>query len=215
VALYRQLQRTGRPLMVVLNKVDVLDRAVLPEVLAHVEGELGSKVIAISAKKGIGLANRFFPHIIEAHPQLAVSLGRALPAYRRQAARRLVRNASTFNALVGAEPVPGLDIPLLLSVQVRLVMRLAALYGQSMTTRSAKELVSTIAGGIAFRYLAAEVAKLLPGVGWAVAGVIAAISTWTIGQVAIRYFDNEQSLAPRRMKRLYRRFLRWRGAQDA
>jgi small GTP-binding protein len=215
VALYRQLQRTGRPLMVVLNKADVLDRAVLPEVLAHVEGELGSKVIAISAKKGMGLANRFFPRIIEAHPQLAVSLGRALPAYRRQAARRLVRNASTFNALVGAEPVPGLDIPLLLSVQVRLVIRLAAVYGQSMTTRSAKELISTIAGGIAFRYLAAGVAKLLPGVGWVVAGVIAAISTWTIGQVAIRYFDNEQSLTPQRMRRLYHRFLRWRGAEDA
>jgi small GTP-binding protein len=213
--LYRQLQKAGRPLMVVLNKVDVLDRAELPCILVHIESTLDTAVISISAKKEIGLADRLLPRIIEAHPPLAVSLGRALPTYRRQAARRLVRNASTFNALVGAEPVPGLDIPLLLSVQVRLVLRLAAVYGQSMTARSARELVSTIAGGIAFRYLAAEVAKLVPGVGWAISGAVAAFSTWTIGQVAIRYFDAERSLTPLQVKRFYRWLLRRRSVQDA
>jgi small GTP-binding protein len=213
--LYRQLRQTDRPLMVVLNKVDLLSRNELSNILPQVEDRLDTRVIPISAKKEIGLANRFFPRIIEAHPQLAVSLGRALPIYRRQAARRLVRNASTFNALVGAEPVPGLDIPMLLSIQVRLVLRLAAVYGQSMTARSAKELISTIAGGMAFRYLAAEAAKLLPGVGWVISGAVAAAGTWAIGQVAIRYFDSESSLTPQRMKRLYRRLLRRQGIQDA
>ncbi len=213
--LYRQLQKIERPLMVVLNKVDVLDKTELPHILAHVASKLNTDVISISAKKEIGLADRLFPRIIETHPPLAVSLGRALPAYRRQAARRLVRNASTFNALVGAEPVPGLDIPLLLSVQVRLVLRLAAVYGQSMTARSAKELIGTIAGGIAFRYLAAEAAKLLPGVGWAISGAMAAVGTWAIGQVAIRYFDSERRLTPQQMKRLYRWLLRRRSVQDA
>ena len=213
--LYHDLWKTRRPIMVVLNKVDLLDKAELPNILAHVENKLGTRVIPISAEKETGLADRLFPRIIEAHPPLAVSLGRALPAYRRQAARRLMRNASTFNALVGVEPVPGLDVPLLLSIQVRLVLRLAAVYGQSMTARSAKELISTIASGMAFRYLAAEAAKLLPGIGWVVSGAVAAVSTWTIGQVAIRYFDGERSLTPLRMKRLYRRLLRRRGVQDA
>jgi uncharacterized protein (DUF697 family) len=113
------------------------------------------------------------------------------------------------------EPVPGLDIPLLLSIQVRLVLRLAAVYGESMTARSAKELVSTIAGGIAFRHLAAEVAKLLPGVGWLISGAVAAVGTWTIGQVAVRYFDSERSLTPRQMRQLYQWLFRRRGAHDA
>lgn len=215
VDLYRRLEKIGRPMMVVLNKVDTLDETELPAILAHVEGKLGVEVTPISAEKEIGLTSRLFPRIIEAHPQLAVSLGRALPAYRRQAARRLVRNASTFNALVGAEPVPGLDIPLLLSIQMRLVLRLAAVYGRSMTASSARELVGTIAGGMAFRYLAAEAAKLLPGVGWVVSGAVAAIGTWTIGQAAIRYFDSERSLTPQRVKRFYRWLLRRRGVQDA
>lgn len=215
VNLYDQLQKTGRPLMMVLNKIDLLDKVEWSRIVGLAESRLGTDVIPISAIKETGLADRLFPRIIACHPQLAVSLGRALPAYRRQAARRLVRNASTFNALVGAEPVPGLDIPLLLSIQVRLVLRLAAVYGQSMTARSAKELVSTVAGGVAFRYLAAEAAKLLPGIGWVAAGAIAATGTWTIGQVAIRYFDSERSLTPQRMKRLYRRLLRRQGVQDA
>ena len=213
--LYRRLQKSACPLMVVLNKIDRLSKIELDNILAHTEKKLGAQIVPISAKKGTGLVSRLFPRIIEAHPQLAISLGRALPAYRRQAARRLVRNALTFNALVGAEPLPGLDIPLLLSTQVRLVLRLAAVYGQSMTTSSAKELFSTIAGGMAFRYLAAETAKLLPGVGWAISGVIAAFGTWTIGQAAIRYFDSEQSLTPQRMKRLYRRLLCRGSVQDA
>lgn len=213
--LYRELRRIGRPVMVVLNKADLLDKAEQPKVVAHVEDSLGAEVIPISAKKETGLADKLFPRIIEAHPPLAVSLGRALPAYRRQAARRLVRNASTLNALVGAEPVPGLDIPLLVSVQVRLVLRLAAVYGQSMTARGARELIGTIAGGMTFRYLAAEAAKLLPGVGWVISGALAAIGTWTIGQVAIRYFDSERKLTPRRMRELFRWLLHRRGVQDA
>ncbi len=214
VGLYRQLQPLGRPLMVVLNKVDLLGKAELSHTLAHIQSALNTDVVPISAKKETGLADRLFPRIIEAHPSLAVSLGRALPTYRRQAARRLMRNASTFNALVGTEPVPGLDIPLLLSIQVRLVLRLAAIYGRSLTTRSAREMVSTIAGGIAFRYLSAEAAKLLPGVGWVISGALAAVGTWTIGQVAIRYFDSETSLTPPPVKRLYRRFLRRPTVQD-
>jgi len=213
--LYRELRRIGRPVMVVLNKADLLNRAELLQVLAHAEDRLGTDVIPVSAKKETGLADRLFPRVIEAHPSLAISLGRALPAYRRHAARRVVRNASTFNALVGVEPVPGLDIPLLLSIQVRLVLRLAAIYGQSMTARSAKELISTIAGGMAFRYLAAEVAKLLPGVGWAISGALAAFGTWTIGQVAIRYFDSERRLTPRQMRQLFRWLFHRRGVQDA
>jgi small GTP-binding protein len=214
VGLYRQLQPIGRPLMVVLNKIDLLSKAGLGRTLAHIQSTLDADVVPISAKKETGLADRLFPRIIEAHPSLAVSLGRALPAYRRQAARRLVRNASTFNALVGAEPVPGLDIPLLLSIQVRLVLRLATVYGRSLTTRSAREMVSTIAGGIAFRYLGVEAAKLLPGVGWAISGALAAFGTWTIGQVAMRYFDSETSLTPSPVKRLYRRLLRRPTVQD-
>jgi small GTP-binding protein len=213
LSFYRRLQTLGRPVMVVLNKIDVLSRVEVSWVLSQAKDALGVSAIPVSAKKETGLASRLFPRIIEAHPSLAVSLGRALPDYRRQAARRLVRNASTFNALVGAEPVPGLDIPLLLSIQVRLVLRLAAVYGQSMTSRSAKELVSTIAGGVAFRYLAAEVAKLLPGVGWAVSGALAAIGTWTIGQAAIRYFDTERTLTPQRIRRFWRWLFRRRSVQ--
>lgn len=215
VAFYRRLETRGRPVMVVLNKIDALSRAELSRLSSRVQGELGVSAIPISARNETGLANHLFPRIIESHPALAVSLGRALPNYRRQAARRLVRNASTFNALVGAEPVPGLDIPLLLSIQVRLVLRLAAVYGQSMTSRSAKELVSTIAGGMAFRYLAAEVAKLLPGVGWAISGALAAIGTWTIGQAAIRYFDTERTLTPQHLRRFFRWLFRRRSVPDA
>jgi len=102
---------------------------------------------------------------IDAYPALTVAVGRALPAYRRQAANKIIRNASGLNVLIGAEPIPGLDIPFLLAVQARMVLRIAAIFGESMTLQHANALAATIVGGMALRFLAMEGAKLIPGPG--------------------------------------------------
>src|SRR5207249_3071942 len=109
---------------------------------------------------------------------------------------------------VGAEPIPLVDIPLLLTTQARLVLRIAAIYGEPFTARHAKELISTIAGGLAFRYLAEQGAKIVPVGGWAVAAGIAALGTWAIGQVAIEYFESGKRLTRRQMRDMYKNILK-------
>jgi len=213
--LYRQLTATGRPLVVALNKMDLVRRdreAVLTDARARLGG---ARIIPISAKRGDGVATELMPAVFQADPRLAVALGRALPTYRRLAARRLIRQAALLNALVGAEPLPGLDLPLLLATQVRLVLRIAAVYGEAISPERARELVVTMAGGMALRYLGGEAAKLLPGPGWLIAGAMASASTAAIGQVAIRYFERHQRLTPQQMQNLYRRHLRRGADKDA
>jgi small GTP-binding protein len=210
---YEALRAANVPLIVALNKIDLIKRD-LAVVLEDAERKLGTRVIPISAKTGAGVADRLIPAIADAHPWVGVALGRALPAYRRQVALRMTRSAALLNAIIAAQPVPGLDIPFLLAAQVRLVLRIAAVYGESLSVRHARELLTTMAGGVAIRYLAGSVVKVVPGPGWLVSAVINGWGTWVIGQVAIAYFAGGKRLTPQQLRERYqrmsRRLLRWR-----
>jgi small GTP-binding protein len=203
--LLQQLKGTGKPTIAVLNKIDLLKEE-QEAVVANARDKLGEPgLIPISAKRGTNVAQRLVPAMIAADDTLAVAIGRALPAYRRQAANRVIRNASVFNALVGAEPIPGLDVPFLLATQARMVLRIAAIYGEAMSAEHAKELIATIVGGVTLRYLAQEGAKVVPGPGWVVAAAVASAGTWAIGQVAIQYFEHGKKLSAAQLQELYQR----------
>jgi small GTP-binding protein len=205
--LYESLRVARVPLIVALNKIDLIKRD-LAEARADIERKLGTPVVPISAKTGDGVAGKLLPAIVEAHPWMAVALGRALPPYRRQLSYRLVRSAAMLNALVAAEPIPGIDIPLLLASQVRMVLRIAAIYGESLSVRHARELLTTMAGGVALRYLGAELGKLVPGPGWLVGAGVTGLGTLAMGRVAVAYFESGKRLTPRQLRERYRKLLR-------
>ncbi len=200
------LRTLNRPVVVAMNKIDLLGRK-YQQAVEDAQARLGVPVIPISAKKGTFVAEKLVPALVDALPDLAVALGRELPALRRDMAQKVVRQAAVINTAVGAEPVPFIDIPVLLTNQARMVLRIAAIYGEPFTARHARELITTIAGGLAFRYLAQQGARLVPVGGWAVAAGIAALGTWAMGQVAIEYFESGKRLTRRQMRDMYKHIL--------
>jgi small GTP-binding protein len=202
--LYQRLRAEKRPLVVALNKIDLIESDLKP-VVADVESKLGVVVIPISARKGTNVAELLLPRIIEKRPALAVALGKELPFYRRRIARSVIRNASILNLIIGMEPIPFLDIPLLLASQVRLTLRIATIYGEVMGPGRAKELISTIGGGVLLRYATQQALKFLPGPGWVISGGIAAAGTWAMGRVAVAYFESRKRLSAGQMRELYGR----------
>ncbi|HYP40096.1 MAG TPA: GTPase [Chloroflexia bacterium] len=205
--LLKYLQELRRPVVIALNKIDLLGRD-YQQVVNDASAKLGTSVIPISAKKGTNVAEKLVPALVDALPDLAVALGRELPALRRSASNRVIKQSTMLNTAVGAEPIPFIDIPVLLTTQVRLVLRIAAIYGEPFTSRHAKELITTIAGGLAFRYLAQQGAKLVPTGGWAIAAGIAAVGTWSIGQVAVEYFESGKRLTRQQMRDMYKHILK-------
>jgi small GTP-binding protein len=202
--LLQRLRATDKPVVVALNKIDLLGDG-QDAVVADARKKLGEPdLVPISAKRGTNVASVLLPRLVDSHPALVVALGRALPGYRRQAARRVVRNSAVINSLIGAEPIPGLAIPFLLGIQARMVLRIAAIYGEPMGVEHAKTLVATIAGGLTLRYLAIAGAKFIPGPGWIVAGTLAGAGTWAIGRVAVQYFEHGKELSPEEIRRLNR-----------
>ncbi len=210
--LYNAIQRIGKPTIVAVNKVDELKGNQSGDHFAtEVAVALDSPgVIPISAKTGENVAEELIPAIIEASPEAALAIGRELPAYRREAAQRIIRNSTLVSLAAGLEPIPFVDIPILLGTQIRLVLRLATLYGEQMDSPDAKkyarELIATIAGGLGLRYVAQQAAKIVPFGGDFVAGAIAAGATWSIGQVAQEYYEGNKQLNPQRLQQLYSQF---------
>ncbi|HEX6605759.1 MAG TPA: GTPase [Chloroflexia bacterium] len=201
------LRRLGKPMVVVANKIDLVGKDA-QSVETDMVRRLGVPVIAISAKKGTNVGERLLPALVDALPDLAVLLGRNLPSFRRTAANKVVRNSMIINGGIGAEPIPFIDLPLLLANQARMVLRIAAIYGEPFNVHHARELIGTIAGGLAFRYMAQQGARLVPTAGWAVSAGIAAIGTFAIGRVALEYFASGKRLTRREMRDMYKNMLK-------
>jgi uncharacterized protein (DUF697 family) len=195
-----------------VNKVDALKGGESGDQMAtEVAVLLGAVgVIPISGKTGTNIAEELIPAMIEASPEAALVIGHELPIYRRVAAQRIIRNATLVSLAAGIEPIPLIDIPILLGTQIRLVLRLAALYGEPLDSsdamKHARELIVTMAGGLGLRYLAEQAAKMVPFGGDFIAGAIAGAGTWSIGQVALEYYDGDKQISPRRLRQLYTNF---------
>lgn len=203
-----QLRKKEKPLVIALNKTDLLDAAA-DEAAARAAATLQVQdVVPISARDGVNIAEELIPALIETSPEAAMVLGRQIPQYRHEAATKLVRTAMLVSLAAGLEPIPLVDIPILLSTQIRLVLRIAAVYGEPLSAQHARELFLTIASGLAFRYLAEEASKLVPFGGDLVSGAIAAAGTWAIGQVAIEYFESDKQLSRRQVQEIFTRYYR-------
>lgn len=203
-----QLHKTNKPFAVALNKSDLIGEAA-DEAAARAAARLHVQdVIPISARDGANVSEELIPALINASPEAAIVLGRQLPQFRREAANKLVRSATLISLAAGLEPIPLVDIPILLGNQIRLVLRIAAVYGEPMSAQHMRELVTTIAGGLLMRYLAEEAAKAVPFGGDLVAGAIAAAGTWAMGQVAIEYFESGKKLTRSQINDSFKRFYR-------
>lgn len=181
------LRACGKPLLLVLNKADaVLD---LPAVLAETEQRLGLRTLPASATTGQYVERQLLPAMMDAVPRLAVPLGREIVALRRLAARRVIRRVMVLAGMMSAQPVPLLDIPFQVMLQVGLVMRVGAVYGHTPAGGFSWEVAGAVAGSLGLTYLAQTVVKFVPILGWAASGILGGAAAWTIGEAAILYHE--------------------------
>jgi uncharacterized protein (DUF697 family) len=192
-----RLKATGRPLLVVLNKADLWADH-LDVVLASLEQRLGVEVIPISAYDSPDAQWHLLERMTRACPTLALPLGREVAAFRREAARRLIRRAALMCGLVAMQPIPLIDLPMQVGTQVGLVARISTMYGHPPSSDYSSELIVTGAGSMVFRLVALQIARLVPVLGWVVSGVLGATTTWLLGQSTVAYFEGWT--APRRLR---------------
>lgn len=104
-------------------------------------------------------------------------------------ARLVVGAAAIAAGVVGAAPIPGSDAAVLVPIQALMMARVNAIFAIDMSREQvaglAKALLTAGAVSIGGRYLAGELAKLIPGIGSAAAATVAALLTYSLGEAYI------------------------------
>ena len=169
------------------------------EVLLTVSGEkvaLSGKAvdktddIPLPDASGEKLVSELAPRVVGALDEdYLVPIGRGYPALRRAVCEEVIRKNARQNALIGLLPVPGADLPVMTANQARMVLNIAAVYGEELSLERARELGGVLAAGFGFRALGRQIVKLVPVGGWAAAGVIGYAGTLAMGRAAMLYFE--------------------------
>lgn len=193
------IRASGRPLLVVLNKIDQLDN-IQPH-LAEIQQRIGMTIVPISAQTGKNINDKLLPALLDTVPKLAVPLGRELHTLRRLAAQRVTRQAAILAGMMGAQPIPILDLPMQAMLQVGVVLRIGATYGHTPTGGLNREVISTILSVFGLRYLALALVKFIPLLGWVISGLASGATTMLIGETAVRYYEAGADIPLRQLLR--------------
>lgn len=118
-----------------------------------------------------------------------VALAKGYPPFRRAVCEEIIRHNARQNAVVGALPIPGADMPVMTANQARMVLNIAAAYGEELSLERARELLGVLAAGFGLRALSRQAVKLVPVGGWVAAAAIGYAGTIAMGRATILYFE--------------------------
>jgi uncharacterized protein (DUF697 family) len=133
----------------------------------------------------------------------AVPLAARLPGMRAPVVDRIIQTAARQNGIVGVVVfIPGADMPVMTVNQVRMVLQIAAAYGERVGFERAVEILSVVGIGFGFRAIARQALDFVPGPGWMLKGGFGYTATVALGKAAARYFEEGAPLTTSRMRRL-------------
>jgi uncharacterized protein (DUF697 family) len=106
--------------------------------------------------------------------------------------QRIIRERALWCAGVSLEPVPFLDLAVILPLHIKMVLDIGLLHGFQINRERAKEIALELAGTVALNYatrLATRSAlKAIPIIGAALNAPMVYASTFALGTLAERYF---------------------------
>ncbi|MGB3635517.1 MAG: DUF697 domain-containing protein [Rubrobacteraceae bacterium] len=136
------------------------------------------------------VCSELVPRIVAAMDEkYLISLGRGYPLFRRAVCEEVIQKNARQNAVIGALPIPGADMPVMTANQGRMVLNIAAIHGEALSIDRAQELVGVVAAGFGLRALTRQLVKFIPLGGWAAAAAIGYAGTVAMGRATMLYFE--------------------------
>jgi uncharacterized protein (DUF697 family) len=130
-------------------------------------------------------------------------LAARLPFVRAAVVKHIIDTTARQNGVVGAVVfIPGADMPVMTLNQVRMVLRIAAAYGEDVGSQRALEILSVVGAGFGFRALGRQALDAVPLAGWVVKGALGYGATVSLGKATVRYFEAGAPLAPEQARKI-------------
>jgi small GTP-binding protein len=201
--LFAELKEVDVPMVVALNKIDLVtrERATVVGKAAAALGLSSEQLMPVSAKKVQGI-DRLLLAVAKSEPEIVAALGAALPQYRWDLAQSVIGRAASTAAAIAITPLPFLDFFPLTGVQAAMVLGIARIYAYKITLARARELIATFGVAVLGRTLFYELSKLGGPPGWLVAAGVAAGTTVALGYASSIWFDRGERLSRETLGRI-------------
>ena len=173
------------------------EAAEVPEALEAVERAVpveakpaADEPIELTDEAAADLDRRMGEWIIAACREKKLAFALAFPFVRRPLSLDAVRATAIQNAGVGVVVfIPGADMPIMTLNQAKMLLQIAAAYGQPLSAERIKELAAVVGGAFLFRNIARTAVGVVPVLGWAIKGAVGFAGTEAMGRAAIEYFE--------------------------
>ncbi len=186
VRLVQQIQAANPSLLLVLNRIDLVNRA--RQTVQQARREFRLPVVATSARRPETI-QRLLRAIVAACPRALYPLAQHLPAFRRALCRGIVSQAAFGAGLVAGIPIPVGDVLPVSAIQVAMVLKIARAHGFPINRERARELVPMLAAGLLVREGSRKLCERYPEKRGLISVVAAGGWTSLMGSAAVRYFE--------------------------
>lgn len=187
VEVYKKLEHLGKPVLVVLNKIDEVERPA--EIIRHAKKQTGGTVVPMSTREPERIED-LFRAIVAACPRALYPLAWSYPEYRKPLCKGIVTQATFTGLVAGAIPVPVSSFFPLAAVHVPMIVKIGYAFGFSLDKRRATELISVLALDLAITYGGQKLGERFSGGKALISASLAGVSTLALGLLAIRYFES-------------------------
>ena len=129
-----------------------------------------------------------------------LEMARFLSARGAQArlAGTVLKSFGAMAGVIGVQPIPLADFPVLLALQMFMVSLIIYVSGRDFSLRVAGEFATSLGigfgAGLVFRETARAAVKILPVWGHVISGGVAGAGTYALGRAAIAYFIDGQNM---------------------
>ena len=185
--LHERLLSLNKPLMVVLNKMDLVENPA--SVIKVAKKRLNSLIFPTSLSQGAAL-DKLFKAIVVTYPRALNPLTQNFPEFRKTICSGIVTQSSFSAGLVGAIVIPVSDLLPLVAIQTAMILKIARAFGHKLNRERARELLPMLAGGALVREGSHRLRRRFPEQRGLIAVSVAGLWTFGLGRAAIAYFEN-------------------------
>ncbi len=193
--LHRRLQKCGKPLLVVLNKIDLTRSP--GDALKEAKRLLATTVFPASIQKP-GTVKRLLKAIVAREPKSLYVLTRSLPDFRRSICDATITQSALASGIVGAIPIPVSDLLPVAAIQTAMLLKIARAFGYPLSHERARELLPLLAAGVVVREGGYRLRQKFPRQDRLISASVGGVWTFLVGQLMVRYFEQLCRLTEKR-----------------
>jgi uncharacterized protein (DUF697 family) len=119
--------------------------------------------------------------------------------------RRLIQTGCAAAMLATLQPLPVVDVALIMPIQVGMVQGIGRVRGYRLDKKSVWEILNNVRTGLVTQHATLAAAKLVPAAGTLVAACVAHGLTYAVGVLADSYFQTGRTMLPSVMQATFNR----------